>query len=175
MTDGVAVQKIHRRALQHDRDFWREIHLALVDQRVVRGRIEFLPRNCVHVYGNVFWRLDYPFALDLYASYTWDGVRRTGSLIGKRPAKDYVQRPIEELYDLESDADECYNLSKHPIHQERLLRMRKSVDQWQEETEDPWLLRDGVGYIQARKHLIENLLINNSHDLKYPGMPQEPS
>jgi len=118
---------------------------------------------------NVFWRLDFPFALDLYVSQTWEAVKRSRLPIGNRSAHDYIRRPLEELYDLATDPDECHNLAGDPTHADRLRTMRSQVEAFQMETEDPWLLRDGVNLLHARRHQQEGLVIPDSHDMQYPG------
>lgn len=98
---------------------------------------------------NVCWKLDFPFAMDLYASKSWEAMRRhrDGSgqaKIGARPLHSYIHRPPEELYDLATDPQELTNLAGDAEHGPVLLAMRKRVEEWQMETEDLWLWRDGV-------------------------------
>jgi N-sulfoglucosamine sulfohydrolase len=94
---------------------------------------------------NVCWKLDFPFAMDLYASLSFEAMRNTSPpMIGKRPLKSYICRPPEELYDLEADPDEVSNLAGSPDHQEVLKQMREALEQWQMETKDLWLWKDGV-------------------------------
>ncbi|KAF7554704.1 hypothetical protein G7Z17_g2743 [Cylindrodendrum hubeiense] len=98
---------------------------------------------------NVCWKLDFPFAMDLYASLSFEGMRNSGTkstpaMIGKRALKSYICRPPEELYDIDQDPDEIHNLAAEPEHQERLLSMRAALEKWQAETKDLWLWRDGM-------------------------------
>lgn len=93
---------------------------------------------------NIAWRLDFPFASDLYASLTFEGVRNADPpMIGKRPLKNYLFRPAEELFDLETDPDEVVNLATDPAYAELLLKLRSTLEAWQKQTGDLWLLRDG--------------------------------
>jgi N-sulfoglucosamine sulfohydrolase len=46
------------------------------------------------------------------------------------------QRPVEELYDTESDPHEVRNLAASPEHREVLQRMRGVLDEWMEEISD---------------------------------------
>ena len=47
-------------------------------------------------------KLDFPFASDLYASASWQGILKRGEkMMGKRSVEAYVHRPLEELYDVE--------------------------------------------------------------------------
>ncbi|KAF5009600.1 hypothetical protein FDECE_4204 [Fusarium decemcellulare] len=98
---------------------------------------------------NVCWKLDFPFAMDLYASLSFEGMRNSGTAtspakVGKRALKSYICRPPEELYDLEADPDEIHNLARKPEHQKRLLEMRAALETWQKQTKDLWLWRDGM-------------------------------
>lgn len=108
---------------------------------------------------NVCWRLDFPFAMDLYASLSFDAMRNTGdpktgkpAMVGHRTLKDYVFRPAEELYDLDADPAEVRNLAEDPSHRHHLIRMRAALEQWQNDTEDLWLWRDGTSVWRYRVH-----------------------
>ncbi|KAF4980481.1 hypothetical protein FZEAL_3526 [Fusarium zealandicum] len=105
---------------------------------------------------NVCWKLDFPFAMDLYASLSFEGIRNSGTetkpaKIGKRALKSYICRPPEELYDLEEDPDEIHNLAGKAEHQQRLLEMRAALEAWQKETKDLWLWRDGMAVQRFRE------------------------
>lgn len=102
---------------------------------------------------NVAWKLDFPFSSDLYASLSWEAIRReTPAMIGKRSVRDYVRRPPEELFDLENDPVEVINLASDPAFQEQLLSCRAALEAWQRETDDPWLIRDGLS-VRAAAYL----------------------
>ena len=107
---------------------------------------------------NVAWKLDFPFATDLYASLTWEGMRNSGSadkaaMIGPRTLKNYIRRPPEELYDLESDPQEIHNLASDPGHQDTLRQMRDELERWQLETKDPFLWRDGQSVLLMKPYV----------------------
>lgn len=103
--------------------------------RVVRERRYKLIWNIAH-------GLEYPFASDLYASATWQGVVKRGEeYYGKRRVDAYLHRPAFELYDLESDPDEVTNLANDPQHAETLARLKTKLRAFQERTSDPWLLK----------------------------------
>ncbi|KIW23720.1 uncharacterized protein PV07_11898 [Cladophialophora immunda] len=135
--------------------------------RVVRNR-----RFKYH--RNIAWQLDFPFASDLYASLTLEGVRKNHQgkpgqegadvLIGARSLKQYVRRPAEELYDLESDPVEVRNLADQPEYASVLAQMRHECETWQEETKDPWLLRDGQSVMALRRYAGEKLKMPTSFD-----------
>lgn len=98
---------------------------------------------------NVCWRLEFPMAADLYASLSFDAVRNSGTaekpaMMGKRPVANYICRPPEELYDLEQDPEEVDNLASSPKHKQLLESMRAALEQWQDDTRDLWLWRDGI-------------------------------
>lgn len=98
---------------------------------------------------NVCWKLDFPFAMDLYASLSFEGMRNASPpMIGQRKLKDYIQRPPEELFDLESDPLELENLAGKPEFQDVLQDMRRALENWQKETNDLWLWRDGAPLVK---------------------------
>ncbi|KAI0017874.1 alkaline-phosphatase-like protein [Xylariomycetidae sp. FL0641] len=102
---------------------------------------------------NVCWRLDFPFATDLYASLSFEGIRNADPpMLGERKLKDYIFRPPEELYDLGADPNEVRNLAADPAHRDTLLALRARLERWQDDTEDIWLWRDGVSLWRYRMH-----------------------
>ncbi|KAK3626833.1 hypothetical protein LTR56_019561 [Elasticomyces elasticus] len=122
---------------------------------------------------NVAWRLDFPFAADLYASISFEGIRNTDSpvVIGRRILKDYIFRPPEELYDLENDADEVRNLAGEKEHENRLLEFRERVTEWQKLTNDLWLYRDGQSLTVNSRYAKDGLQIPErlDFDVNSPG------
>ena len=103
---------------------------------------------------NIAWRLDFPFASDLYASYTFEGIRNSSEtpMIGSRSLKNYLFRPAEELFDLENDPEEVHNLADDPAHAETLADCRTKLEAWQNETNDMWLLRDGTSLVMMSRY-----------------------
>ena len=53
--------------------------------------------------------------------------------------KNIFNRPTEELYDLHNDPNEIYNLAEDNRYAHHLNRLRKALDQWMDETDDPGL------------------------------------
>jgi len=103
--------------------------------RVVRGRRYKLIWNIAH-------GLDYPFASDLWASATWQGVLGRGDrYYGKRTVEAYLHRPKFELYDLENDPHEVINLADDPAHSAVLEKYKAKLKAFQERTSDPWILK----------------------------------
>ncbi len=91
---------------------------------------------------NLAHGLDYPFASDLWASPTWQAALKQGiDVYGKRRVSDYIHRPKEELYDLETDPDELRILAGEPNHAGVLADLRTRLRAWQEQTKDPWLVK----------------------------------
>ncbi|KAH8881841.1 putative mucin-desulfating sulfatase [Thozetella sp. PMI_491] len=91
--------------------------------------------------------------------YHRNGMRNTGDpatgkpvMVGQRTLQDYIFRPAEELYDLEQDPAEVRNLANDPQYKEKLLEMRAALEQWQNDTEDLWLWRDGTSIWRYRAH-----------------------
>lgn len=124
---------------------------------------------------NVCWKLDFPFAMDLYASLSFEAMRNTSPpMIGKRPLKSYICRPPEELYDLEADPEEVHNLAGSPEHEAVLKQMREAVEKWQMETKDLWLWKDGVAVQRFKEFNYERdgLRIPDrfDFDVDHPGL-----
>ena len=91
---------------------------------------------------NLAHPLPYPFASDLYASATWQGVlKRKDEMLGNRTVKNYLQRPRWELFDLETDPHELKNLADSAAHQETLAQLQAKLKAWQKETRDPWITK----------------------------------
>jgi len=122
---------------------------------------------------NIAWRLDFPFAADLYASVAFEGMRNMTPpvMIGQRSLKDYIFRPSEELYDLEIDPDEVRNLAGEEKYQGLLLQFRESVSEWQRVTKDLWLYRDGQSVTVNARYAKDGLQIPDrlDFDVDNPG------
>ncbi|KAF2464246.1 alkaline phosphatase-like protein [Lindgomyces ingoldianus] len=102
---------------------------------------------------NVCWRLDFPFAMDLYASLSFESIRNAPNpTIGQRPLSNYIFRPAEELYDLARDPAEVRNIAGLKEYESVLRDMRAQLEKWQEETGDLWLWRDGTSIIRYKQH-----------------------
>jgi len=91
---------------------------------------------------NLAHPLPFPFASDLWACPTWQGLRQRGDTrYGQRTVEAYLHRPREELYDLENDPHEVKNLARDPAHTAVLADLRRQLKQWQERTRDPWRVK----------------------------------
>ncbi|KAJ5103175.1 Alkaline phosphatase-like alpha/beta/alpha [Penicillium argentinense] len=125
----------------------------------------FMRNRQFKYHRNIAWRLDFPFAADIYGSFTWEDIRNSESkMIGSRPLKDYFFRPAEELYDIQVDPHEVRNLAKEPEYKQVLDEMRAAVEEWQRRTEDPWLYRDGVSMLLVKHHLEAGLEVPDRFD-----------
>ncbi len=90
---------------------------------------------------NIAWRLEYPFASDLWASSTWQSVyRKHGEYFGERKLQDYLFRPEYELYNLDTDPGEIVNLAYVEDYGEVLESMKQKMKTFQKDTSDPWLI-----------------------------------
>ncbi|KXH28600.1 hypothetical protein CNYM01_10237 [Colletotrichum nymphaeae SA-01] len=117
---------------------------------------------------NIAWRLDFPFANDIYGSLTWEDIRNADQnpkMIGERQLKDYFFRPAEELYDLVNDPNEVKNLAKDPDYQDVLKELQTRLEDWQRRTNDPWLFRDGISVLLNKHHLDAGLEVPDTWDL----------
>jgi N-sulfoglucosamine sulfohydrolase len=123
---------------------------------------------------NLAWRLDFPFAADLYGSLSWEDIRNSSDneiTIGGRKLRDYFFRPPEELFDLETDPNEVNNLATDPSYSAVLGDLRGKLEEWQRRTEDPWLYRDGVSTWFIRYHFPAGLRVPDrlDFDIDRPG------
>ncbi|KAL2434633.1 N-sulfoglucosamine sulfohydrolase [Exophiala dermatitidis] len=141
----------------------------------------FLRTRRYKYHRNVAWRLDFPFSADLYGSLTWEGIRNSGPAgssrnitIGKRLVRDYFFRPPEELYDLENDPDEIHNLASDESYRTLLLEFRARLEQWQRDTGDPWLYRDGVSLRFIKHHLDAGMVVPDRFDLDIDNLRNLP-
>lgn len=98
---------------------------------------------------NLFPELEFPHASDLWASPTWQRASRERIALGKRSVKSYLQRPPEELYDVQADPDEVVNLAGMPQHRAMLERLRRETHEFRKRTKDPWLINDREGPFAA--------------------------
>ncbi|MBN1125726.1 MAG: sulfatase-like hydrolase/transferase [Sedimentisphaerales bacterium] len=128
---------------QEHPDGWDEIYAShtfheitmYYPMRVVRDRRYKL-------IWNIAYGLEYPFASDLYASATWQGVlKRKEKFYAKRRVEAYLHRPKFELYDLQNDPDEVNNLAEDPKYETILEELKTKLRNFQKRTNDPWILK----------------------------------
>lgn len=100
--------------------------------RVVRTRRYKLIHNLANA-------LTFPSALDLIKSPTWISALQAGGKLGRRPMEEFLHRPKFELYDLESDPDEVFNLADEPAQQKLKAELIEKLKAFQAATKDPWL------------------------------------
>ena len=88
---------------------------------------------------NIAWRLEYPFASDLWASSTWQSIYKNDiEYFGPKKVKDFLFRPEFELYDLELDKNELNNLAYKTEFHNVLESMKTKMKDFQTKTQDPW-------------------------------------
>jgi len=104
--------------------------------RVVRERRYKLIWNIAH-------GLPYPFASDLWRAPTWQAQWKQGmsAPYGAKTVRSYIHRPAFELYDLQEDPHEGKNLANSSKHEELLGRLKKKLKAFQEQTNDPWVMK----------------------------------
>ncbi len=77
---------------------------------------------------------------DAVRSPTFQEMRRLrdeGALSPLQRSVFEAPRPVEELYDLQNDPEEQHNLAGDPAHAETLRALRKALEEWSRETNDP--------------------------------------
>ena len=126
---------------------------------------------------NIAWQMPFPFGADLYGALSFEAMRNfqpdgpAAVKLGQRYLRDYIHRPPEMLFDIESDPNELHNLADDPEYQELLLTMRTQLEEWQQETGDQWLFRDGISLGCADRHLAHGCKIPDrfDFDVNNPG------
>jgi arylsulfatase A-like enzyme len=96
---------------------------------------------------NIASPLPFPFASDLWAASTWQAQYRQGldAPYGHRTVREYLHRPVFELYDMAADPHEARNLAGSETHQDVLRAHQQRLRAFQQETGDPWLLKWDYG------------------------------
>lgn len=92
---------------------------------------------------NIAWPLPYPFASDLWEAATFQERLSQGldTFYGTRTLRQYIHRPQFELYDLEADPFESRNLADDPAYADVLARLKRKLREFQQKTNDPWILK----------------------------------
>ncbi|MFR9522294.1 MAG: sulfatase [Rikenellaceae bacterium] len=101
---------------------------------------------------NAAYRLEYPFASDLFVSSTWQSVKRSGEeMFGGRTVASFLFRQEFELFDVENDPNEFKNLSSDDEYKSILNDMIEKLKEWQVSTKDPWyILWSGDATMQGK-------------------------
>ncbi|WWC93533.1 hypothetical protein V866_000368 [Kwoniella sp. B9012] len=88
-----------------------------------------------------------------------EGIRnlQTPVFLGSRSLRDYIFRPVEQLFDLENDPLKVNDLAKDPAYAEILKDRQNKLKTWQIKTEDLWFYKDGQS-------------VNGVEVLKAPGI-----
>ena len=119
---------------------------------------------------NISWQTPFPFGTDLYGALSFEAMRNhqpegPGAVkIGKRPLKDFIHRPAEMLFDIKNDPMELDNLADKPEYQDKLLEMRKTMEQWQKDTGDQWLFKDGLSLGLVGRHIMNGCKVPDRFD-----------
>ena len=133
----------------------------------------FLRDQRYKYHRNIAWQLDFPFAGDLYGALSFQGMRnmKPPVKIGERLLKDYIQRPPEQLFDLEADPNEVINLADQPKYANVIREMRAKLEEWQRSTDDAWLFRDGQSVRCMWNHIDNGLVLPDRFDFDadHPG------
>ena len=92
---------------------------------------------------NIAHKLDYPFAADLWIASSWQAQFNKGldAPYGNKTVGQYIQRPKFELYDIQSDPDEAYNLAQKKEFAEILQIYKDKLKQRQKSLGDPWIMK----------------------------------
>ena len=92
---------------------------------------------------NLIPGMSFPILEDVQNTQTWADITneaQAGQPTGWVYDFDaYMKRPLFELFDLDSDPTQQTNLANSSDHAGVLARLKKELDRWREETDDPWL------------------------------------
>lgn len=87
--------------------------------------------------------MPFPIDQDFYQSQTFqDLLNRTKQhkpLHWLTDLKSYYYREKWQLFNLENDGKEVHNLAYDPQHASLFNKLKKALEEWQEQTGDPWL------------------------------------
>ncbi len=92
---------------------------------------------------NIAYKLDYPFASDLWIASSWQAQFRNGkdAPYGTKNVREYIERPQFELFDIASDPDESKNLALDTKFKTILDEYKQKLKQIQRELDDPWITK----------------------------------
>jgi len=92
---------------------------------------------------NIAHELPYPFASDLWAASSWQAQYQQGMSAdyGRKSVREYIHRPEFELYHIAEDPNESRNLADDPAHAEILAKYQRRLRKFQEEMDDPWVMK----------------------------------
>ena len=92
---------------------------------------------------NIAHKLDFPFASDLWAASSWQAQFQLGmdAPYGRKTVGQYINRAKFELYDIENDPHEAYNLAGKAEHANLLESYKQKMQELQKQLEDPWAIK----------------------------------
>ena len=146
---GIDIEKMnfHGRSFnnilgQQDPSGWDRVYASHIFHEITMYYpMRVIRKDNMKLIWNISYRLEYPFASDLWISSSWQGIHRNDkTFFGKRKVDDYLFRSEFELYDLDKDPDEINNLANSEVHQEVLESLKQGLKNFQKETRDPWLI-----------------------------------
>jgi len=117
-----------------DRVYFSHTFHEVIDYYPMRG-VRTREYKYIH---NLFHQVQYPQATDLWASKSWQSMRKQGpnAALGRRPVRSFLHRDEEELYDVRTDPGEVNNLARSEGRQEVLKQLRADVLRFRENTRD---------------------------------------
>ncbi|MEM7453938.1 MAG: sulfatase [Planctomycetota bacterium] len=92
---------------------------------------------------NIAWKLDYPFASDLWAASSWQAQYQQGlhAAYGQKTVGQYIHRAEFELFDIANDPNETTNLATNPDYAELLQQYKELLKTRQQDLDDPWIIK----------------------------------
>ncbi|MGZ0655453.1 sulfatase-like hydrolase/transferase [Coraliomargarita sp. W4R72] len=136
------------------------------NQRSVRNKRYAYIKNYMPY---VAWgqHLDYLWRME--ATQSWEAEYRANAT-NQITSRFFQTKPLEELYDMETDPDNVVNLANLPEHQHRLKTMRAELRKWQLDIYDSGLIPEFELTRRARNHdMTIYELVRDSRLYNLPG------
>ena len=102
-------------------------------------QVRVLQKKQLKLIHNLWYKMPYPIAGDIFASYTFKDRLECIPHGMIRTLEEYYHRPQWELYDLNSDTKELTSLIEEPAHQDVVKELRQELLASLRTTNDPWI------------------------------------
>lgn len=147
MAEVKSEEKFHGRSFKNiigkeKAEGWNEIYASHTFHEITMYYpMRVIRNNNYKLIYNPAYRLEYPFASDLWAASSWQSIYRNDiEYYGQRKVKDYLFHPEFELFDLDQDPNESVNLAIDDKYADVLEQMQTKMKAYQLRTSDPWLI-----------------------------------
>ncbi|TWU16344.1 sulfatase-like hydrolase/transferase [Allorhodopirellula heiligendammensis] len=94
----------------------------------------------------------------------WKDLFDAGEL-NEAQARFWKTKPVEDLFDLQTDPDEVNNLASSPEHQEKLAELRNATKQWMRSTRDLGLLTEAEMHLRTKEVAPRTYALSDEFDV----------